>query len=147
GHKTSWRSGVLCRTAGLAYVPRTCTGAGYRKTENTPKHAELLSVFSLLNPREKHCSNLPTYSFIKGKVLLNPKRCAMTFFLISFETANSIRIFQKFGLNLKSSSRQGGSIMALLDEILEYNEEFVKEKRYEEYMTTKFPDKKVVILT
>lgn len=37
--------------------------------------------------------------------------------------------------------------MALLDEILEYNEEFVKEKRYEEYMTTKFPDKKVVILT
>ncbi|MDQ0430583.1 MULTISPECIES: beta-class carbonic anhydrase [Caryophanaceae] len=37
--------------------------------------------------------------------------------------------------------------MALLDEILEYNEEFVKEKRYEEFMTTKFPDKKVVILT
>ncbi|TWT02998.1 carbonic anhydrase [Planococcus sp. CPCC 101016] len=37
--------------------------------------------------------------------------------------------------------------MALLDEILEYNEEFVKEKRYEEFVTTKFPDKKVVILT
>lgn len=37
--------------------------------------------------------------------------------------------------------------MALLNEILEYNEEFVKEKRYEKFMTTKFPDKKVVILT
>ncbi len=37
--------------------------------------------------------------------------------------------------------------MALIDQILEYNEEFVKEKRYEQYMTTKFPDKKVVILT
>lgn len=37
--------------------------------------------------------------------------------------------------------------MALLDQILEYNEEFVKEKRYEEFITTKFPDKKFVILT
>lgn len=37
--------------------------------------------------------------------------------------------------------------MSLLNEILDYNEEFVKEKKYEEYITTKFPDKKLVILT
>lgn len=37
--------------------------------------------------------------------------------------------------------------MALLNEILEFNETFVKEKCYEEYVTTKFPDKRVVILT
>lgn len=37
--------------------------------------------------------------------------------------------------------------MSLLEEILAYNEEFVREKKYEEFITTKFPDKKVVILT
>lgn len=37
--------------------------------------------------------------------------------------------------------------MKLLDEILEYNKEFVSEKKYEEYTTTKFPNKKMVILT
>lgn len=35
----------------------------------------------------------------------------------------------------------------LLDKILSYNEKFVEEKRYEEYETTKFPNKKMVILT
>ncbi|MDQ0215605.1 carbonic anhydrase [Oikeobacillus pervagus] len=37
--------------------------------------------------------------------------------------------------------------MSLLNEIMEYNKKFVDEKLYEEYSTTKFPDKKVVILT
>ncbi|MFS0577005.1 carbonic anhydrase [Sporosarcina sp. 179-K 3D1 HS] len=37
--------------------------------------------------------------------------------------------------------------MALLNEILEFNETFVSDKRYEEYATTKFPDKRIVILT
>ncbi|MEK3991572.1 beta-class carbonic anhydrase [Robertmurraya sp. FSL R5-0851] len=37
--------------------------------------------------------------------------------------------------------------MRLLDEILEYNQQFVEEKRYEEYTTTKFPNKRLVILT
>lgn len=37
--------------------------------------------------------------------------------------------------------------MSLLTDILEFNEEFVKEKQYEQYVTTKFPDKRVVILT
>jgi len=37
--------------------------------------------------------------------------------------------------------------MALLDEILNFNEEFVDEKKYEEYITTKFPNKHMVILT
>ncbi|MFC4711275.1 beta-class carbonic anhydrase [Planococcus dechangensis] len=37
--------------------------------------------------------------------------------------------------------------MSLLNEILSYNEEFVQEKKYEEYRTTKFPDKRMVILT
>ncbi|GAA0317836.1 carbonic anhydrase [Bacillus carboniphilus] len=37
--------------------------------------------------------------------------------------------------------------MTLLHEILDYNEKFVAEKKYEEYQTTKFPSKKMVILT
>lgn len=37
--------------------------------------------------------------------------------------------------------------MALLDDILLHNKAFVQEKKYEPYMTTKFPDKKLVILT
>ncbi|WP_041087911.1 beta-class carbonic anhydrase [Jeotgalibacillus soli] len=37
--------------------------------------------------------------------------------------------------------------MTLLTDILTFNEEFVSEKRYEEFTTTKFPDKKLVILT
>lgn len=37
--------------------------------------------------------------------------------------------------------------MSLLNEILEYNKTFTEEKLYEAYTTTKFPDKKLVILT
>lgn len=37
--------------------------------------------------------------------------------------------------------------MRLLEEILQYNEEFVSEKKYEQYTTTKFPNKRIVILT
>lgn len=37
--------------------------------------------------------------------------------------------------------------MSLLSEILTFNKQFVQEKQYEPYVTTKFPDKKLVILT
>ncbi|SDX22075.1 carbonic anhydrase [Marininema mesophilum] len=37
--------------------------------------------------------------------------------------------------------------MSLLVEILEHNQEFVQEKQYDQYRTTKFPDKKLVILS
>ncbi|WP_442604009.1 beta-class carbonic anhydrase [Paenibacillus sp. KN14-4R] len=37
--------------------------------------------------------------------------------------------------------------MTLVSEILDYNHTFVETKKYEEYLTTKFPDKKMVILT
>ena len=37
--------------------------------------------------------------------------------------------------------------MTLLNEILEHNIQFVKEKQYEQYSTTKYPDKRIVILT
>ncbi|UII55303.1 carbonic anhydrase [Cytobacillus spongiae] len=37
--------------------------------------------------------------------------------------------------------------MKLLEEILQHNEQFVADKKYEEYATTKFPNKKMVILT
>lgn len=37
--------------------------------------------------------------------------------------------------------------MTLLTEILTYNKTFVAEKEYEQYTTTKFPDKRIVILT
>ena len=31
----------------------------------------------------------------------------------------------------------------MIDEILEYNKKFVEEKKYEEYKTSKYPDKKI----
>lgn len=37
--------------------------------------------------------------------------------------------------------------MTLLTEILDYNKTFIDEKLYEAYTTTKFPDKRLVILT
>ncbi|GKV57150.1 carbonic anhydrase [Sporosarcina sp. NCCP-2222] len=37
--------------------------------------------------------------------------------------------------------------MTILSEILDFNREFVNEKQYEQYETTKFPDKRIVILT
>lgn len=37
--------------------------------------------------------------------------------------------------------------MPNLDEILEYNQQFVSDKQYEPFITTKFPDKKIVILS
>lgn len=37
--------------------------------------------------------------------------------------------------------------MAILDEILTYNKQFVEEKSYEKYQTTKFPDKGLVIIS
>lgn len=37
--------------------------------------------------------------------------------------------------------------MKLLEEILNYNEKFVEGKKYEEFATTKFPNKRMVILT
>ncbi|WP_332633874.1 beta-class carbonic anhydrase [Halalkalibacter flavus] len=37
--------------------------------------------------------------------------------------------------------------MTLLDSVLAHNKQFVMERQYERFQTTKFPDKKVVILT
>ena len=37
--------------------------------------------------------------------------------------------------------------MKRLDEILDYNDKFVKDKKYEEYSTTKNPNKKIVIVS
>lgn len=37
--------------------------------------------------------------------------------------------------------------MSLLNEILSFNDTFVSEKKYESFITTKFPDKRLVILT
>ncbi|ALC83519.1 MULTISPECIES: beta-class carbonic anhydrase [Bacillus] len=37
--------------------------------------------------------------------------------------------------------------MSLLQEVLTYNQKFVDEKKYEKYCTTKFPDKRLVIVT
>ena len=37
--------------------------------------------------------------------------------------------------------------MTILSEIMAYNEEFVNEKQFEQYSTTKFPDKRIVIVT
>lgn len=37
--------------------------------------------------------------------------------------------------------------MTILSEIIDYNKNFVEEKQFEAYATTKFPDKRIVILT
>ena len=37
--------------------------------------------------------------------------------------------------------------MTKLNEIMEYNKEFVEEKKYESFKSTKYPDKKMVILS
>lgn len=37
--------------------------------------------------------------------------------------------------------------MSHISEIMEYNRQFVDEKQYEQYLTGKFPDKKLVIIT
>lgn len=37
--------------------------------------------------------------------------------------------------------------MSIVASLVEYNKKFVEEKRYEEYKTDKFPDKKVAVLT
>ena len=37
--------------------------------------------------------------------------------------------------------------MSTLQSILEFNEKFVAKKQYEEFVTTKYPDKKIVVLT
>lgn len=37
--------------------------------------------------------------------------------------------------------------MSIVPEILEFNKQFVKEKQYEAYLTDKFPDKKIAVLT
>lgn len=47
----------------------------------------------------------------------------------------------------KKNIRLRSGTMKLLDEILQYNKDFVSERKYEEYTTTKFPNKKMVILT
>ena len=35
----------------------------------------------------------------------------------------------------------------IIDEMLAYNKTFVAEKRYEQYATSKYPNKKIAILT
>lgn len=37
--------------------------------------------------------------------------------------------------------------MSILKEILEYNEDFVQDKKYEPFITTKYPDKHIVVLS
>lgn len=41
----------------------------------------------------------------------------------------------------------GGERTDKLSEILQFNEKFVQQKKFESYVTTRFPDKKLVILT
>ncbi len=43
--------------------------------------------------------------------------------------------------------KEGLSTMKSLEEILQYNEKFVEEKKYEEYEAGKFPNKKMVIIS
>jgi carbonic anhydrase len=43
--------------------------------------------------------------------------------------------------------RQGGQCVSIVPSLLEVNKKFVEEKRYEDYLTDKYPDKKVAILT
>lgn len=46
-----------------------------------------------------------------------------------------------------SEKRQVFDIVSTLYEILEYNKKFIENKEYEQYHTTKFPDKRLVVLS
>lgn len=50
-------------------------------------------------------------------------------------------------LRRKINSKRKGDRMSVLNDILQYNEEFVSEKKYEQFATSKFPDRKMVVLT
>jgi len=47
----------------------------------------------------------------------------------------------------KEDYLKGVFMMRILEEVLAYNEKFVADKQYEEFATSKLPDKKMVILT
>jgi carbonic anhydrase len=48
---------------------------------------------------------------------------------------------------LEKEQIKGGFSMTILNEILDFNQKFVEDREYEKYETTKFPNKKMVILT
>lgn len=50
-------------------------------------------------------------------------------------------------LPMKQTERGTSSMSKLLEEIISYNRAFVEQKQYEPYLTSKFPDRKFVILT
>lgn len=43
--------------------------------------------------------------------------------------------------------KKGGLTMGILDEMLQFNKQFVKQEEYKQYEATKFPSKKAVILS
>lgn len=47
----------------------------------------------------------------------------------------------------KIKRKQGEMVMNKLQEMLNYNQQFVKDKEYEKYIATKYPNKKIVILS
>lgn len=58
------------------------------------------------------------------------------------------QVWEQIALTIKVfTKRQGVEQLKLLEEILNHNQQFVEEKKYEEFETTKFPNKKMVILT
>lgn len=50
-------------------------------------------------------------------------------------------------LYARRRQRKGGINLTILNEILQFNQKFVEDLEYEKYETTKFPKKKMVILT
>lgn len=47
----------------------------------------------------------------------------------------------------KFCKEKGESIMSVISSILDYNKTFVDQNKYERFQTTKYPDKKIVIIT
>jgi len=50
-------------------------------------------------------------------------------------------------LSLFFAHQERGKFMSFVSNILEFNEQFVEQRKYEEFLTDKFPEKKVAILT
>lgn len=64
------------------------------------------------------------------------------------------RMFRKFAAASFTQPRLDASAMAanekdtsMIDQMLEFNRKFVESKEYEKYQTSKYPDKKIAILT
>ena len=76
----------------------------------------------------------------KIEILLPLLKVKSAFFLLNISLFPSVSLFLRIGKHLKWTN-------IMLEELLAYNKKFVESKGYESYITNKYPDKKIAILS